>query len=346
METESIMTQVKQKIQYFFDAVTRRTVSAMLLCTLTILLFAYLGNSRNIFIIVDDNRMSLHQTYTNDAMLALREAGVTLGSDDLVELPASPVAGAAQVVIVRSHDVTVRADGKAVSLPSRGETVGTVLQKAGVRVGVRDEVTPDPSSPTAEGMEIVVSRVNTQTVSVEEEIPFETVRKASIYINKGTENVKQAGQKGKRLSTYTVTLKNGEEVERKLISQQVVSQPVNALIEYGSGGTITTKDGTVLRYKRVIDVKATAYTTEGYADKTNALGRVARPGTIAVDPRIIPMRSKVYVTSQNAKGWVYGTAVCEDTGGAIKGNIVDLFFSTRAECFSFGRRSARVYILE
>ena len=61
---------------------------------------------------------------------------------------------------------------------------------------------------------------------------------------------------------------------------------------------------------------------------------------VAVDPRVIPLGTKIYVEG-------YGVAIAGDTGGAIKGNIVDLFFNTNSECYTFGRRHGLdVYILE
>ena len=73
----------------------------------------------------------------------------------------------------------------------------------------------------------------------------------------------------------------------------------------------------------------------------------AQYGVIAVDPKVIPLGSRVYIeSSDGGKSWVYGFAVAADTGGAIKGNKIDLCYNTRAECLQFGRRSATVYILD
>jgi 3D (Asp-Asp-Asp) domain-containing protein len=94
-----------------------------------------------------------------------------------------------------------------------------------------------------------------------------------------------------------------------------------------------------------MEVVCTAYTTERQTNKLNALGRTARLGTIAVDPSVIPLRSRVFVTSRNGT-WVYGEAVAEDTGGKIEGNIIDLFMDTHDECIRFGRRTGYLYILE
>ena len=83
-------------------------------------------------------------------------------------------------------------------------------------------------------------------------------------------------------------------------------------------------------------MRATGYTYSGYLTAT---GHEPRVGFIAVDPNIIPLGSKVYVDG-------YGFATAADTGGAIKGNRIDLFFETEEECFDWGNRSAKVFLLK
>ena len=60
--------------------------------------------------------------------------------------------------------------------------------------------------------------------------------------------------------------------------------------------------------------------------------------TIAVDPRVIPYGSKVYIEG-------YGTFIAEDCGGGIKGNMIDIYMGSYNECIQFGRRKAKVYIV-
>jgi 3D (Asp-Asp-Asp) domain-containing protein len=105
--------------------------------------------------------------------------------------------------------------------------------------------------------------------------------------------------------------------------------------------TITTASGQVLRYTSTISVEASAYTGGG----TTATGTTARYGAIAVDPTVIPYGTKMYIVSDDGS-WIYGEATAEDCGGAIKGNIIDLYFDDYSTCIQFGRRSCTVYILE
>lgn len=111
-----------------------------------------------------------------------------------------------------------------------------------------------------------------------------------------------------------------------------------------SGNTITTASGEVITYKKALSVTATAYSCEGYTG-TTATGTVARYGAIAVDPSVIPYGTRMYIVSDDG-AYIYGYATAEDCGGGIKGNKIDLYFNTVAECFEFGRRACTVYILD
>lgn len=112
-----------------------------------------------------------------------------------------------------------------------------------------------------------------------------------------------------------------------------------------NGNEIVTASGEVLSFSKQITVEASAYSTEGWTSKYTASGTLARVGAIAVDPTVIPLGTKMYITSSDGKSWIYGVATAEDTGGMIKGNKIDLFFNTQAECIQFGRQTAVVYIL-
>jgi len=86
-------------------------------------------------------------------------------------------------------------------------------------------------------------------------------------------------------------------------------------------------------------VIATAYTlAEGNGDGVTSIGVRPREGrTVAVDPRIIPYGSRVYIPG-------YGWRIAEDTGGVIKGNRIDLYFEERAAAQNFGRRKIRILV--
>ncbi len=98
--------------------------------------------------------------------------------------------------------------------------------------------------------------------------------------------------------------------------------------------------------KRVLDIVATAYAPgphdNGKWGSLTHLGTQVRPGIIAVDPRVIPLGSRVYIEFADGHG-VY--AVAEDTGGAIKGNRIDIAMWTVSEAYKFGMQKVKVHVL-
>ena len=111
----------------------------------------------------------------------------------------------------------------------------------------------------------------------------------------------------------------------------------------GSGGVLTTASGETYYYSKVLTCTATAYSCEGYIGHTYS-GTVARVGAIAVDPSVIPLGTRLYIVTNDGR-YIYGHCVAEDIGGSIKGNKVDLYFDTIAECWQFGVRTCTVYVL-
>lgn len=92
------------------------------------------------------------------------------------------------------------------------------------------------------------------------------------------------------------------------------------------------------RYRQVITARSTAYAPASSSNITYSGTRLRR-GVVAVDPRVIPLGTRMYVEG-------YGYAIAEDIGGAIKGNKIDVAFLSLDECYQWGVRDVNVYILD
>lgn len=106
-----------------------------------------------------------------------------------------------------------------------------------------------------------------------------------------------------------------------------------------------TADGIPVNYKKLITGKASAY-TYGDGNKT-ATGKGVRPGYVAVNPKIIPYGTKLFIRTPDGK-YMYGYASAEDTGGFIywsNPRVVDLFFTSESACRTFGVRNIEIYVL-
>ena len=209
-------------------------------------------------------------------------------------------------------------------------------------------------SPTGTGMTIVITRVETKTLTYEETVPAGEQVFHNNVLQPGQETVLEEGSDGMQTVTAAVTYENGVEVSRTVTDTNVTTEAKDRIVIRGAesaamptdaeGNAIVTAGGEVLEYERVINGKATAYNCPGYVGHT-ASGTVAEVGKVAVDPSVIPLGSKLYIVSQDGQ-YVYGYCIAEDTGGLIKGNKVDLYFSTWDECIQFGYRPVTIYVVE
>ena len=150
------------------------------------------------------------------------------------------------------------------------------------------------------------------------------------------------GTPGILVKTYNVTYKDGKPIKYQLISQKVVKAPVNRILLAG----IATREARALpsrsgMYSRVreLDMIATGYSPyEGSSTGRCATGMRAGYGVVAVDPRVIPLGSRLYIEG-------YGYAIAGDTGGAIRHNRIDLGMNSYRQAYHVGRRRVHVYVL-
>jgi 3D (Asp-Asp-Asp) domain-containing protein len=334
-----------EKWEKFRLIATSRAVAGPLIAAIFMFTVINFLSARNHYIIIDNGNVIIHTTFENNIYNALTQAGVSINNIDLISLPeASSTGGFAEIVIERTSYATIHADGKTIRLITRGESVSYLLNRAGVQLRPSDTVNPPFATPSYDGMEIVVTRYDTKLRYENGTIPYDEVRRENRRIPRHTEQVVQEGVEGVTEYVYQMSYVNGQLVGEEYIGSRVISDPIERIVDYGTQGTITI-DGVVYTYSQRLDVTATAYSAEGRPHARTRTGTIPRVGVIAVDPRVIPLGSKVYVEAANGN-WVYGIATAEDTGGVIKGNIIDLYFDTIAECWQFGRRRAVIYILE
>ena len=163
------------------------------------------------------------------------------------------------------------------------------------------------------------------TEKLEEEVevlPKKTVYQDDPDTEAGEEKVLEEGEDGKKVRIIKISFyKDGEEYERKIISVETTPAKEKKILRGTKivWKTLDTPDGQISYWKK-LRVYATHYDSTCLGcNEWTAIGMRAGKGVIAVDPKVIPMRSKVYIPG-------YGQAVAGDTGGAIKGNIIDLGF--------------------
>lgn len=293
------------------------------------------------------NNTQTVRTHSGNVGEVLEEHGLHVGETDKLNVPAdTPVNNKDDIIITRGKRVTIKVGNQENVVTVTKADATDALVEAGYAPGAYDSITID-----GETIEIVsVSRIDEAT--------SEPISRGIEYVEdadlpQGSEVVIDEGEDGLKKVRQKVTYLNGEETERCTVSENIIREPRSKIIARGTAqGSVTVasnSQGGVIdgyRYKRKLTMTATAYSTDpcensGYS--VSAMGNALRYGIVAVDPKVIPLGSKVYVTAPDGS-WVYGVASAEDTGGAIKGNKIDLCYPNGSD--AFGRRNCVVYILE
>lgn len=251
-----------------------------------------------------------------------------------------------EIIIRRGVCVCIELDGEIMLTSTTSADVQGTLIENGIMLNEEDYTIPSLDSPVTTDMKISVIRKTSSIETREEVIPYEVIYKDDSSMPKGTEKVITKGIDGRELVTESVIVENGAEVERKELSREVLTKKVDKVVKKGTKVAPVSKASTVsnkgFSYTKKLSMVSTAYSAfnkkGGYG--ITASGMTARYGIVAVDPKVIPLGTQLYVEG-------YGFAVAGDTGGVIKGNKIDLCFEkSNKELMAYGRKTIDVYILQ
>lgn len=307
--------------------------------------------------IVDGESEMLVSTMGNDIETAFGQLGVFVESYDYISTPLSTRLSSdviQEVIIKRAVPVTITIDGKTTEVMTYYDTVGETIKNNGIVLGPLDRIEGlDLDDPIQMGMNIKIVRVREEILTEIEKIPYAIEEIPNEKMNKGEKRVIQAGVEGTLEKYYKLTYEDGRIVSREYMNEQVIEEPVTEIVEYGTVPNFVTSRGDLVRYKKVLEMRATAYTSS-YEDTGKHpdhpefgicyTGLKAREGIIAVDPKVIPLYTKVYVEVIGNEP-DYGFAIAGDIGSAVKGNLIDVYLDTREAVKKWGVKKVRVYIL-
>lgn len=280
---------------------------------------------------------------------AIKDAGIVLATDDKINYDLTCNLDNVNDVISVSRPITllVTMAGEEKIIKTYTDNISDALTGNGIKVDGSDVIHGGNQDGTAsDGDAITVVIVSTKVVEEKADIPYETVYVEDSTLYKGESEVAVQGQNGSVTRKYSVKYEDGKEVSRELISE-VKTQPVNKVVAVGTKVSFTTNRGFNDSYSKVFDMVATAYspTPENWGYST-ASGNRAREGVVAVDTRVIPLGTKLYIKSNVAGIPDYGYCIAWDVGGSIKNMRVDLFMESEDDCNRFGVRDVTVYVLE
>lgn len=242
----------------------------------------------------------------------------------------------AESIVPGKKSIQIRRFGTAKEFVTHHNTVADVLKDMKINMEGRSSY-PSSETKITDGMVIHVLGRKSFLSQEEVEVPFQTKTIDDPELTFGEKKVEKAGVKGKDIVTYENITRIGYEQKIEL-DRRHVTAPVDEIVRQGIAQSVLTPEG-YKRYKKKIYGEATAYTWGGGASGTTSLGLWPKRGIVAVDPRMIPYYTKMYIPG-------YGMAIAGDTGGAIVGHRIDLFMESLYECYQWGRQDVEIYILE
>jgi uncharacterized protein YabE (DUF348 family) len=294
--------------------------------------------------IVKDNEKKTIWTTAGTVAELLKEQNIVLSKHDQISpKPQAAIKDKMKVGLKKAYHLTYVDGGKKQQVWSTSATVADFLSQQGIKLNSLDRVEPSLTETLPKNGVVNVIRIEKVTDVVEVPLQFAVVTKKDESLEKGKEKTLTKGKPGRVPKQFEVLLENGKEVSRKLISEQKIAEKQDKVVAVGTKDLSLQISRGAEESGQEYYVSATAYTAycNGCSGRTaTGLNLRANPNmkVIAVDPRVIPLGTKVYVEG-------YGYAVAADTGGAIKGYKIDLFMPSNQDCYRWGRKKVKIKIL-
>lgn len=254
----------------------------------------------------------------------------------------------------KTHVYEIDNNGTVKTYKTSCKTVKELLSDLKIKVDDDDIVIPDLDTELKSEGKISVIKVDVKVIEKEVEAPFKTIKKKNKELSHKQSKILVQGVNGKNKVKCKEYYAGDKLIKEEVIHVETIVKPIDQVFEEGTKDVFTNDRGDFTA-RKAIKMVATAYeagprsTGKRPGDKgygITASGARAKRGTVAVDPRVIPLGTKLYIKSLTPGVPDYGFAIAQDTGGAIKGNKIDLFMDTVWECLQFGRRPVMVYILK
>lgn len=254
----------------------------------------------------------------------------------------------------KTHVYEIDNNGTVKTYKTSCKTVKELLSDLKIKVDDDDIVIPDLDTELKSEGKISIIKVDVKVIEKEVEAPFKTIKKKNKELTHKQSKILIQGVNGKNKVKCKEYYAGDKLIKEEVIHVETIVKPIDQVFEEGTKDVFTNDRGDFTA-RKAIKMVATAYeagprsTGKRPGDKgygITASGARAKRGTVAVDPRVIPLGTKLYIKSLTPGVPDYGFAIAQDTGGAIKGNKIDLFMDTVWECLQFGRRPVMVYILQ
>lgn len=277
---------------------------------------------------------------------------------------------------IRSVEITM-ANGYKMTVATTKTNVEEILKDNSIVIDEDERVTPDLNEEITESNKIVITNKSEQEIQIakvsesgiettldeilksyspiiekivveQENIPYETITKDASNGAGDTKNrVIQQGEDGLKEVTYKIKYQNEEEIERTKLSEQIIKEPVNKIVQVQTNVTTrssTSRESSTTSATGVTKIfKITAYCSCSKCCGAHASGYTAS-GTLATANHTVAASSQyAFGTKLIINGKEY---TVEDRGGAITGDRIDIYMDSHADALAWGVRYLPVQVVQ
>lgn len=314
---------------------TKLFISALLIFVITTLT-GFVSINKNVKILADGNEIVINTVYNNPKSV-LKQVGIKLNDHDDLTVSTELLNNDSVITVNRAFPVEVSIDGVNQKVYTTKNNVDDLLHQ--MRLNPNDYyVDHKHNTHLHTNSKINLLKVDSKLILRDTVEKFQVVYKKDSSIPRGQTVVKQEGENGLSRKLVREKYYKNTKIDEDIVQTSELVRPVNRII---LEGTAEPKKMIHNRpYSKMIHMHASAYLPhDGGGSGITATGVRARRGIVAVDPNVIPLGTRLYIPG-------YGEALAADTGGAIRGNKIDLVMESYSEAINFGRRGVEVYILE
>jgi len=366
------LSKITKSVERAVEFIRSRTGARLLLILCCCICFTAFTENIGPIEVTADGATQTVITFRDDPVEIISQVGLALETEDQVVVVRDEESDVDTIQVLRAVNVTVIDAGTShYAEIAANSSVANVLAKLGIAQPDSDDMMNCVLTDTVyDYMEIVIDRVVYEERATNETIPYKTIKHETPELYKGETRVSVQGASGEKRIVTQYRWVNGQLESQTVISETVTREAVNEVIDVGTATPVTTTkattttvsykpnsnttsgagtfidaSGRTVSYSKMLTGKGTAYNEP--VGSLTATGKPVQVGLVAVDPRIIPYGTNLYIVSADGK-IVYGYALAADTGSALRNGdaLVDLFYDTESQCLAFGRRDVIVYVLD
>jgi 3D (Asp-Asp-Asp) domain-containing protein len=227
-----------------------------------------------------------------------------------------------RVDLLQSRELIVRTADTILKLRTTQSAVGLALAEAGIAIQGLDYSQPALDSVLPGDGNVRITRVEEQVNLETEALPYETEYQPVPDLEVDKQSVVQGGTYGIIARRLRIRLEDGKEIARQVEAEFIAQEPKSRILGYGTKIVPQTINisGATLTYWRALNMYAVSYNPSSAGGTITASGLPLQKGVAAVDPAYIPLGTRLFIPG-------YGEAIAADTGGGVKGRIIDLGYS-------------------